>query len=61
MKSLVTLINEGNYGLFGTIHDYNYLCLYLMFEYFTKNQKAKNDLIKMFNQNKSRLKPDIVK
>ena len=32
-----------------------------MFEYFTRNQKAKNDLIKMFNQNKSKLKPDLVK
>ena len=35
--------------------------LYLMFEYFTRNQKAKNDLVKMFNQNKSKLKPDLVK
>ena len=32
-----------------------------MFEYFTRNQKAKNDLVKMFNQNKSKLKPDLVK
>lgn len=31
MKSLVKLINESNYGPFGTILDYNYLCLYLMF------------------------------
>ena len=61
MKSLVKLINESNYGPFGAILDYNYLCLYLMFEYFTRNQKAKNDLVKMFNQNKSKLKPDLVK
>ena len=61
MKSLLKLINESNYGPFGTILDYNYLCLYLMFEYFTRNQKAKNDLVKMFNQNKSKLKPDLVK
>ena len=37
MKSLVKLINESNYGPFGTILDYNYLCLYLMFEYFKKS------------------------